>query len=72
MGWIQRTVSRNKSKVENQKMMKIEKADKSSFAGTTADSESQPIDFRQPAYCQTQCCVQPYVHTTRVKKNDGG
>ena len=36
-------------------MMKIEKADKSSFAGTTADSESQPIDFRQPAYCQNHC-----------------
>lgn len=35
--------------------MKIENADKSSFAGTTVDSETQPIDFRQPAYCQTPC-----------------
>ena len=36
-------------------MMKIENADKSSFAGTTVDSEPKPIDFRQPAYCQTPC-----------------
>ncbi len=35
--------------------MKIENADKSSFAGTTVDSEPNPIDFRQPAYCQTPC-----------------
>src|SRR6185312_13273068 len=36
-------------------MMKIENVDKCSSAGTTADSELQPIDFRQPAYCQTPC-----------------
>ena len=32
------------------------------------NKELLPIMVRQPAYCQTQCCVQPYVHTTRVKK----
>lgn len=55
MGWNRSTSSRNKCKIEKQKMMKIENDDKCPFAGTVADSEPQPIDFRQPAYCQTPC-----------------
>jgi hypothetical protein len=51
MGWNRSLSSRNKSKIEKQKMMKIKKADKSSFAGTevqqstNADVQhvSQPI-----------------------------
>jgi len=31
----------------------MQKADICSSAGTIADSELQPILFRQPAYCQT-------------------
>jgi site-specific DNA-methyltransferase (adenine-specific) len=33
----------------------MKKVDKCSSAGTTVDNEPQPIDFRQPAYCQTPC-----------------